>query len=355
MLRRLLLATLLATLLAPSLAAAQEPARSAVVELLDRITADINDLKYAEALEVGRALALRSAVLPVALRTRLHLLMAAAYFPEDPSIQAADSASLHLRRAIQLAPDAAYPAELRWRGLDSLLAEARSREVAVALRVPPRQPIGAAGAAARLPFVATANTAVELRVTRRSNGQLVHADTIIAEQGEFTLAAHDGTRIIVPTGAYDLVLTATRGGSADAVSHTHTGVVETPVLVLEEEPALRSESLLPESAVPARRQLIRTGLIVGAATAGLAVLGRTDGDLRGAFDPDPRAFAVGAVIAASVAWFARRDEVTPLPANVAANEVTRAVHARAVAAVRERNAARLANYTGTLVVVTDVP
>ena len=351
MLRRLVAATLLV----PSLAAAQVQEGSAVVELLDRITADINDLRYAQALEVGRALTLRSAVLPVAQRTRLHLLMAAAYFPEDPTIQSADSAATHLRQAVRLAPDASYPAELRWRGLDSLLADARSRVVAVALRAPARQPIGAAGAAARLPFVATANATVELRVVRRASGQLMHADTIAAEQGEFRLAAHDGTRIIVPTGAYDLVLIARRAGGTDSVNHTHAAVVETPVLVLEEEPELRRESLLPESAVPARGPLIRTGLIVGGATAGVAVLGRTNGELRGAFGPDPRAFAIGAVIAASVAWFARSDEVTPLPANVAANDATRAVHARAVAAVRERNATRLANYSGTLAVVSDVP
>jgi hypothetical protein len=351
MLRRLVAAAFFV----PLLAAGQVQERSAVMDVLDRMQADIDDLNYPQALEVGRALTLRSAVLPVSLRTRLHLLMAAAYFPEDPTIQFADSAGAHLRAAIRLSPDASYPAELRWRGLDSLLMDARSRVVAVALRVPARQPIGGAGAAARLPFVATAQTTVEMRILRRSNGQLMQADTIAADQGAFTLAAHDGTRIVVPTGAYDLVLTATREGSADTASHTFTAVVETPVLVLEEEPDLPSESLLPESAVPARRQLIRTGLIVGGATAGVAVLGRTNGHLRGAYGPDPRAFAVGAVIAASVAWFARSDEVTPLPANVAANNATRAVHGRAVAAVRERNAARLANYSGTLVVVTDVP
>lgn len=351
MLRRLLSAM---AFLLPVTLPAQVAEQSAVVDLLDRMTADINDLRYAEAIATGRAIVPRAAGLPVALRTRLHLLLAAAYFPEDRAIQRPDSALVHLATAIRATPDAAYPAELRWRGLDSLLARARSSTVAAALRAPARQRVAGPGSEARLGFVATPGTTVELRLRRRADDVIVFADTMVSESGEFRVAAYDGSRVRLSAGAYDLELVARRGADG-AVARVHAATVEAPTLELESLPALAPELLLPDSAVPDIRRIRRTGAIAGAATVAFALLARRDPDLRAAYGPDPRSFIAGGAIVAGALWFTRRVEVTPLPANIAANASLRAMHARAVAEVDARNAARLATYAGTLVVATDVP
>lgn len=351
MLRRLLVALVL---LPHGALPAQGTEPSAVVDLLDRMTADINDLRYAEALATGRALAARAAGLAVPLRTRLRLLLAAAYFPEDAALQRADSAVVQLKAAVEDAPDAAYPAELRWRGLDSLLAHARSTTVSAVLRPPARQPVAGPGAEARFPFVATPGTTVELRVQRAGDEAVLLADTLVAESGAFRLAAHDGSRMLLAAGAYRLVLTARRG-SDPAVSRSYAASVEAPPLALEPLPELEPGALLPEVARPDGRRVRRLGAIAAAATIATALFARTDADLRSAYGPDPRAAVAGAAIVGGTLWFAGSRELTPIPRNVAANAATRAAHARTLIATQERNAAALAAWAGTIVMGPDAP
>jgi hypothetical protein len=351
MLRRVLAALLLAT---GSVALqAQDSSSSVVDDLLNRITSDLNDLRYADAIRSGRILAGQSALLTPTTRTRLHLLMAAAYFPEAATLQRSDSARAHLAAAIRLTPDAEYPLDLRWRGLDSLLASTRARTFAAVLRAPARQGIGGPGREALIELVASVPSRIEFQVVSRRDGRVMHRDSVSADRARIRLPLHDGSRVLLPPGGYDLVLTVRRDGSADSLRVTYVAALEAETLPIEAEPVFESLALLPENLTPDRDRLLRAGVSTAVATVAIATLGRGDPDLRSSYAPDARAYIAGGAIIAGVAAFAWRAGSRPIPTNIAANAAARAAHAQAVAAVRARNADRLASYTGVLVIAPE--
>jgi hypothetical protein len=342
-------------LLVPLPTMAQDAARSVVDDLLDRIVADINGLRYDEAITRGRSLTRQAATLSDANRARLHLLLAAAFYPAERPLQRPDSARRHLAAAVQVAPDAAYPAELRWRGLDSLLAATRLRTLAAVLRAPERQQAGGPARAATFSALASAPSDLELVVRSRESGDVVHRDRREERTTEtdFRVPLHVEQRAVMLPGTYDALLIVRRAGVRDSAVVPYRLTVEAEPIALEPEPAFDESSLRPESVTPDRARTLRAAGLAVLGTAALGILGRHDADLRETFTPDSRAYTTGLAFGAVVTVFALRPRTRTMPANVAANAALRAVHARAVQDVQRRNADRLETYSGVIVFSND--
>ena len=327
---------------------AQGTAASPVNEFLDRITADINDLRYAEALRRGRTLAPSADAMPLAQRVRWRLLMAAAFYPEPRAVQGADSALAHLVAALRLAPDARYAPEMRWRGLDSLLARARARSPFVVLRAAPSLRIGARVAAGNLQAVATRPVHLTLSTVDRATGRSTVQDTAFAESVSLSLAAHDDGRLLIAPGVYDLVLTAVdpKGGEPVTVRYEMTAEGKLPALA--PEPQLPASALLPEHVMPARRSVIAKTAVFTGLTLVVATAARGDAALRDNFSTDARSYLVAGAMVAGAGALLTRVKGKPIPQNVAANAIARARHERAVNAAVEANRKSLASYAVTV-------
>ena len=353
MLRILGASLLLST--APLALVAQVAPRTVVDDLLERITADLNDLRYAEAITSGRILIAQAGTLPIGTRTRAHLLLAAAFFPEDTTLQQSDSAVAHLSIAIRLTPDASYPADLRWRGLDSLVAATRVATVAAVVRVPTRQSIGGPGREATVELVASGFSNVTMRLRSFEDGGLVREDSASGETVRFAIPLHDGTAILLRPGRFDLALVARRPGRPDSIVLHRDLVLEATPPLLVTEPPLDPSLLLPVVGTPDRRGALKLGAGTALATLAFAFVMRSDADLRASYGVDPRAYAVAGTIAVTVTAFSWRARAQPIPANVVKNAATRALHDRSVRDLRALNAERLTPYEGTLIVAGGAP
>ncbi len=342
---------LLASLL-PALAGAQQArarAASPVDDVLDRITGDINDLRYADALRRGRGIAGSEQSLPLAQRVRWRLLMAAAFYPDDEKRhQHPDSALRHLRALVRIAPDARYRPEMRWHGLDSLLDIARERTLGAVARAPATQRVGGANATGRVDVIATRRVRVSVAVVDAEGAVLQHASGT-GDSVRLELRANDGRRVLLPPGGHDLVLVAhDLADDRDSVVTRYALVVEGSPPMLEPEPPLAASALLPESVAPARGPLLAKGVVFTGFTLAIATAGRADETLRDRFSDDGRAYLVGGAIVASVAAIIATSRSRPIPANIAANEATRAEHDRSIQRVLDVNRGRLRNHVVTV-------
>lgn len=329
--------------LLPLAVGAQGSAESNVDVLLDRVAADINDLEYAEAIRRGQSLAISATAMSTAHRVRWRLLMAAAFFPEDPNLQHGDSAMRHLEAAVRLQPDARYDPAMRWRGLDSLLDRSRARTLGVALRPTPLQHADGADAPARITVIATHPTRFRLNLVDRATDETVHADTATGDSAVFAIPAHDGRRVILAPGTYVLEMTAVDAGVA-ARTVRHEVTVRGTLPKLEAEPELNESSLLPEFVAVPRRRAILTGLAFSGATLAIASMGRSDGALADRFDTDARAYAVSAAMLVGVTAVLWKQKGAPLPQNAVANSTTRSRHQRELDGVIASNRALLRGY-----------
>lgn len=338
-------------LCAPVLVSAQARTASPVDDLLDGITADINDLRYDEAVRRGRALSSAADDMPIAQRSRWRLLMAAAFYPEERALQQPDSATRHLRALIRLAPDARYAAEMRWRGLDSLLESARIETFAAVVRGPRVQRAGGADEPGRVDIVASRGARLRLDVVNRSSGRVVQSDSAEGATASLRLLAHDDRRLLLAPGEYDLVLTAHDTASRDAadpVTHRYTLTVEGEAPELVPEPPLPASSLLPERVAPAKGRLIAKGLAFAGLTFAFATVARNDATLRDRFPADTRALLVGGAMIAGVGTLLARQKERPIPANIAANAEARRAHDLRIEQVITGNRQRLVGHAATV-------
>jgi hypothetical protein len=338
--------------LAPAVAAGQARAASPVDDVLDRMTGDINDLRFADALRRGQPFAGSLEALPLAQRVRWRLLMAAAYYPFEREHQRPDSAMLHLRALVRIAPDARYAPEMRWRGLDSLLENARERTLAAVVRGPLTQRVAGPTTPGRVDVVATRAVRTRIVVVERATGRITQSDTVTDPRPTPRLIAHDDRQVLLAPGEYDLVLTAWDvTASDDSVTSRYGLTVEAGsarLPALRPEPPLPASALLPERAVPSRRRYLAKGIAYTALTVAAATLVRSDATLRDEFATDGRAFAVGGVMLAGVGVMFWREKERPIPANIAANVATRAEHERRIADLVAENRIRLSGYAVTV-------
>jgi len=336
---------LLALVAAPSGAAAQ--GTSPTDDLIARVRADVNDLRYADAIRRGREVFAFATSMRPAQVIALRGAMAAAFYPDEDAAQQPDSALAHLSAIIRLAPDATLPVELRWPGLDSLFNVARSRTLAIALRPSAQDSITGADGRASLSVIASRPVRYRLRVTALPSGATVLHDTTITPdaRGQLSFRAHDGRAPLFVTGEYEFAVTGVDIITGDTVTvrHLANATAATPIAAVS-MPVLDTTKLLPETAKAPRVKMVLTSLFFAGATGAIASVARAEEPIKSAFDTDGRAIFVSvAMIGAAVGGFWLDKGAVSVP-NLQANMALRAAHLKALMDADAESKRRIATY-----------
>src|SRR5688572_10706981 len=171
------------------------PAEAQFRDLIDRVKADINDLKYSEAVRRGQEIfSFMSAMTPPQV-LELRQVMAAAFYPEEKEGQQPDSALAQLVELVKLDPEATNIADLKWVGLDSLLEVARSRTFSVAVKYQEESILVGSDGRGFVGVVATRPARFQLRIAPAAGGDaVVHDSANVSKRGRLSFRAHDGTK-----------------------------------------------------------------------------------------------------------------------------------------------------------------
>lgn len=333
----------------PSRARAQEA--SIIAMQIDRVIADVSDLRYADAIAKGREILASRAALTRTQEVELRSALAAAFFPDVGGQQFPDSALAQFVAVIRLAPDAEVMPTLAWPGLDSLLNVARARTFAVVLRPEPDTLTLDGGTPATLRVLASRPARFALRTRPRGQGREVeHSSTAEpAADAALSLRAHDGERILLSAGPHELVVVAYDPVRGDSTVLLRRVEVQGNAPSLVALPVLDSTSLQPERREPRQLRTAMTGLLFAGASVAVAHAARADEPIRSTFAPDARASLVGVgIIAATLgAMWMDRDGVDDEA--VRYNAALRDAHERAFEAATRENRRRLAGYKATLI------
>jgi hypothetical protein len=346
--RAALTGSLLVLLAAPSGLAAQ--AASPTDDLIARVRADVNDLRYADAIRRGRDVFAFATNMRPAQMIALRSAMAAAFYPEEAAAQRADSALAHLSEIIRIAPDAVLPVELRWSGLDSLFGVAKARTLAIALRPSAVDTLTGVDGNATVNVIASRPVRYRLRVNALPSGASVLHDTTVAPaaSGRLTYRGHDGRAPLFVTGEYEFVVTAVDIATRDSVTVRHVASVVGAAPVQVPVPAFDTTKLLAEFARPPRVKMVTTSVLFAAATVAIASVARAEEPIASAYKNDGRAIFVSvAMIGAAVGGF-WLDKGSVSPEALRANMALRAAHLKALSDADAENRRRIAAYSVTV-------
>lgn len=351
MLRSLRSAVLALVLLAPGLQAQQRPASSPINDLIARITALVNDFRYADAVRAGEsATALVRQMRPDQLLA-FNTVMAAAYYPDEASEQRPSAALARLDDVIRLRPDARIPQELRWSGLDSLLEVSRRRVFSAVARPATQYAIAGVEGRGLIDVVSSRPAAFRLRVTSRRDGRMVtHDSATFATTARLGLRAHSGEAVLLDSGSYDISVVAIDAETRDSAFSNFVAEVAASPLALAPRPVFDSTTLLPVMERPRRGSTIFKGLVFAGFTYGIAGYARAEEPLRSAFEVDTRAYAVSGGIFGAALIAAIFDKGRALPQNAENNAKTLAGFQQAVLATDAENRRRITEYRVTVLV-----
>jgi hypothetical protein len=321
---------------APSPATAQ-PAGDPVVRLLQSARTAFDDLEYGRAISICR-LALQQPTITRAQRLDVLRVLAAAQYPNDPDAARPDSAARTLRLLVKLDLDATFPRTLGWRGLDSLLADVRTRTLALAVVPASDQQVRGGDGAWVLPFRTT--MAADVALTAERNGAVVPLAAGRGPDGVLRVPALRDRVPLLANGDWTLVVSARVPADSEVVRLAATFASDS--LVFLPVPALDSTGFKPERANPIGRRALLAGVVLGGATAAMASGLRAEDPVRSAYGVDARAFGVAAALAVGAGMAVFLDKGRDLPDNAKANADRRATHAREAAEVVAENDRRLA-------------
>jgi hypothetical protein len=335
-----------ATVLGASPAFAQA---SAINDLLARASVALNDLRYRDALTIGReVLALGARVNRDEERQALRII-AAAQFPEEREARDAAGARQTLAQLIRHDPSARVPREISWRGLDSL-ADVVRRSTFGARAVLPKE--------LALTGSDTAMLAISLRANRPAIAELrlapLAGGAAPIEWSQATPTLDDEVQLRIPpewvtTGAHEFRV-LWRSTDGDTTSSRFLVHLEGSNLALEPMPEPPPANAQRAEREPPRR---RVALAAAATAAGLTLLGaqRTQGDapIDGVAGGRRAAttVAVGLLLAGATA--AVLDKGHALEANIVYNRELSVRFERERSRVAASNADRRRTWTATLV------
>lgn len=324
---------------------AQAQETSPIDDLIVRVMADLNDLRYADAIRRGyEVFAFAGRTMRPEQEVRLRSTMAAAFYPEEAESQRPDSALAQFDAVIRLAPDATLPVEIRWAGLDSLLEVSRRRTFAVVVRPAADQELAGPTGRGHIEFVASRPVRARLRSV--AGGRTMVQDTLAApaRSGRLAFRALDGRTVTLPPGTAEFVLVVSDPTSRDSVVARRTATVEGAALTLVPAPTLDSTRLKPETSKPRRVRTALTGILFATATSIIATSGRGEEPVRSAFNADGRATLITLGILGATVGTYWLDKGVPDPAAIAANAQVRTAHRTAVDAADTENRKRLESF-----------
>jgi hypothetical protein len=329
---------------------AQAPEASPLDDLIARVRADVNDLKYPEAIARGREVFAFARTARPAQLIALRHAMAAAFYPEEREAQNADSALAHLRASVRLQPDVQLAAELKWAGLDSLLEVARRTTFAVALRPNTADTLVGPDGRGTISFIASRPARYKLRIRALPNGASMAQDSVMTPtaSGRLTYRAHDGRAAMLGAGQYEILVTAYDSASTDSLVIRHDAEATATNIALVPRPMLDTTKLQQEFAKPKRVGLVLTSLLYATSTFMIASAARAEEPILSGFGTDGRSTFVGiAILGAGVGGF-WLDKGSVNAEALKANLDLRIAHRTAVQAAEAENRRRIAEYRVTV-------
>lgn len=323
--------------------------RSPTDDVIESMKRAVNDLRYGEAIRLGRDLEVLVPQMRVSQVVAFRQVFALAWYPEESEFQQADSALRQLAGLVRVRPDAQLAQELSWSGLDSLLTVARDRTFGFAASPAAEYVLSGSEATGDVELVTSRPANVRLTLVHRGSGRSIPQDSgLVRERGRLHLRAHDGVAPLIDAGEYDLRVVAVDARTRDTIVVVRRATVSAPSFQLQAPPALDSVLLQRERTAPDRKRTVITGLLAGAATALIGSAVRGGGTVPDTYATDSRAGGVGALIALGSFGIAAMEKGREVPEAVKANARIRAAHAASVDAARAENARRLAAHRVTV-------
>lgn len=321
---------------------------SPINDLLQRALNAYNDLKYTEADSIAR-LAISASTATTNQRTLGRLIIAAAFYPDSEAKAAKrDSALTVLRQVIRTNLDVKIPHDLTWKGLDSLLAEAKRTGYGIDASPDSEQVVvGSSMADVRV----RSNHASFFRLTvAATGGAPIVSDSTPApvDQTVLHFPTMRNGRPLFDTGDYDLLIVGRDAQSGDSIAVRHVMHIDSPTLQLETPPAgLDSSRLLKERSSGFGAKGIIAALFVGGGAFALSSTMRAD-SVKSTIGPDSKGMPIAAALAGTIILASYLDHGRPVPSAIAANQRTRANFAQQVQNVANENRQRIASYRTTI-------
>lgn len=338
--------------LTPLAAQGVPPAADPIDDLILRVIADLNDLRYDDAIARGREVFGFTRAMSPAQEALLRTAMAAAFYPEEEPAQRPDSALAQFAAAIRVKPDVEIPIELRWAGLDSLLGVARSRTFAVVVQADTARTLVGPGARGGLMVQSSRPARFTLRTGLVGAGSSVLQSSSVepSTASVLMLRALDGNDVLLAPGEYTATVTAVDPVSGDSVQVRRRLLVEGRPLLIVAPPAFDSSRLVPERSRGSLGKRAVVSAVLGGAVFALASFSK-DGEADDEFNPTASSAQLGVAVFAiglSSHWWGRgrRD-----PEAVAANARVRDEHRRAVEAAAAETERRRSEYRVTVQVL----
>lgn len=331
---------------APPLTAPPSP----IDELIARVRADVNDLRYADAVRRGHdTFAAFGSQLRPAQVIALRSAMAAAFYPEEAQAQRPDSALAYLTMLVQAQPDVRLPIELRWDGLDSLLGVARTRTFAVVMRPSDSETLIGTDGRGFVEVVSSRPATYRLRITGPMGAPVTLHDSTSTpeERSRLSFRAHDGRSALLSSGTYEFAVTAV-DATGDSVTVRHRGEVTGSAPQLATLPVFDTTKIVRPTSKPRRVMPMLSTVFFAASTIGIATAARAEEPIRSAFGTDGRATLVAvAMIGAAVgSWWL--DRGVHDPEIVKSNIEYRDAFRRQVSEVTAGNRDKVAAYRVTV-------
>jgi hypothetical protein len=284
-------------------------------------------------------------------------LAAASRYPAGEHDQYPDSALVPLRALARIAPAAAIPRTLSWRGLDSLFNVARSATFGVSVSVPDTSVVTGINGQVSLEVVATRPATFSLRLARPGDPGLGEVLDSIgpAVRGTLRFAPVQTDQPRYPSGTYRLTVIAIDPSSGDRIDRLFTASLELPPVTVQRVPVPEDSTLLrPERTRPSRVSAIVSGIVIGGFVYGTARAYRAPAikSAGAAVDPRTTTWAIGLGLSMSaISWYL--DKGRMIEPNVQFNAALRKRWSADNANVQNTNGQARVSYRGIVRLTED--
>jgi hypothetical protein len=329
------------------------PARSPIMDMVERAKNSLNNLQYTQARTASRE------ILGLRLKRTQEIaalqVAAASYFPDEPGARMPDSAAVFLKRLVRLMPVGPLPTDLVSPGLDSQLVATRKTVFGATARTPVSLSLRGSERRPSIDVMSTRPARWQLYLLSGDGGPPILIDTLAAAtSGRLSLQAHNGVTPLIQPGADQIRILSISASEPDTIvirfDANATGVI--PSLV-EMPGQLSSAKLLPEKAPRALGAGIAAAIIGGGASWALANALLPPKEL-GQQSKDSRGLTVGIGISAVALAAGLLDRGRPIPKNVKANAATRSDHLKLVGDATETNRKRVSEYAIELTIDPEI-
>lgn len=334
----------------------QPPQPSSVIDdLLQRAENSLNDLQYAQALGFARQIIDLGDRVSVDKRERAMLVIAAANYPEgEPSAQRRSVALATFKQMVRSRLDLAIPPALRWAGLDSVLAEAKSTTFGLAATATPEQQVVGPSGRGEIK-VRTSRPATFQLAIRSLTGSAAMAvtDSSGGTEATLTFPAMQNERPWFATGDYEMLVTATDRLSGDTVTSRFTARVTAPPLTFAPMPsAIDSARFVPERTKKYGWKGIIVGGLVAGGIYGFSSTMHADTSFRTSVGPDSKGAGIAALAGLTLIAASYMDKGRQIPSAIGANQKMRDDLATAIRNAQAENASRIANHRTTITITS---